>query len=792
MVILITVSLVNPAKAQSTSADPVLRAFDQYRKNNLQEKIYVHTDRSSYLSGETLWYKVYLTDGAWHHLLDISKVVYLELLDSEHKPVLQTKLTLKDGMGHGSWYIPTTVNTGNYTLRAYTNWMKNFSPDFFFSKTLTLVNTYRKLETVNQPPAPKPDLQFFPEGGNLVTGLESKVAFRATDAYGTGLSFRGVIINQNQDTIARFEPHKFGIGNLRFMPQLNQSYRAIITTEEGQTSTHDFPSALDEGYVLEVTDNDDQIMIKVQSTVLNNRPQSIHLFIHARNSVSTSITQPLTNGSCSVTIDRKKLAEGINHITVFDEQQRPVCERLYFKHPADILNLSLQKTDDGAYLLRRKVNLNIKSQAQAQGKPSPSTNLSVSVFRNDSLPRHEGNFKTSHWLTSDLKGTIENPEYYFSSSSNEVLRATDNLMLTHGWRRFTWKEVFEPLKEKPFIPEYRGLIISGTIRNRENQPVPNIMTYLSSPSKTVRLYTSLSNYRGEVLYEVQKMYGTSRIMIQTNRMKDSTYRIELTSPWSAHRPPNRIKPYQPDPNLKQTLLNRSVSMQVQDIFYEEELEVSSRIARDSSTFYGLADERYQLDDYTRFPFVEEVMREYVKGVWVRKRKDGFHFMNLDKINERVFDDEPLMMIDGIPFFDADEIMEFDPLKINYVDVITRRYYLGPASFPGIVSFRTYTGDLAGFPVNPAVITLDYEGLQQQREFYSPRYDNITQRRSRLPDQRTLLYWNPTATTDSSGNLTLEFFTSDIPGTYEVVVEGISNDGHIGSAKMVFEVRNERN
>ncbi len=236
MVILIMITLVHPAKTQSTSADPVLRAFDQYRKNNLQEKIYVHTDRSSYLSGETLWYKVYLTDGAWHHLLDISKVVYLELLDSEHKPVLQTKLTLKDGMGHGSWYIPTTVNTGNYTLRAYTNWMKNFLPDFYFTKTLTLVNTYRKLETVNQPPAPKPDLQLFPEGGNLVNGLESKVAFRATDAYGTGLSFRGVIINQNQDTIARFEPHKFGIGNLRFTPQPNQSYRAMFWKSQIMTT----------------------------------------------------------------------------------------------------------------------------------------------------------------------------------------------------------------------------------------------------------------------------------------------------------------------------------------------------------------------------------------------------------------------------------------------------------------------------------------------------------------------------------------------------------------------------
>jgi hypothetical protein len=189
--------------------------------------------------------------------------------------------------------------------------------------------------------------------------------------------------------------------------------------------------------------------------------------------------------------------------------------------------------------------------------------------------------------------------------------------------------------------------------------------------------------------------------------------------------------------------------------------------------------------------MEEVMREYVPGVMVRKRKDGFHFMNLDNVNKSLFDEDPMILLDGIPLFDVDKIVGFDPLLVKKLEVLNRRYYMGVLSMPGIVSYTTYTGDLAGFELDPRTITLDYDGLQLRREFYSPMYETPKQRASRLPDQRYLLHWNPDIVVENGERL-IEFYTSDLEGDYRVVIEGISPSGHAGRASKTFSVTHAEN
>ena len=122
-------------------------------------------------------------------------------------------------------------------------------------------------------------------------------------------------------------------------------------------------------------------------------------------------------------------------------------------------------------------------------------------------------------------------------------------------------------------------------------------------------------------------------------------------------------------------------MQVQDIFYPDNTNKFSLSKIDSSAFYGRADETYFLDDYTRFPVMEEVMREYVPGVLVRKRKGSFHFIVIDNVRKGVFQDDPLILLDGIPIFDVDKIMEFDPVRVRKLEVVTRKYFLGPLILP---------------------------------------------------------------------------------------------------------------
>src|SRR5688572_11557897 len=142
--------------------DSLNKKFDRSRTTFPQQKLYVHFAQEFYLTGETVWFKIYYVDGAFHHSMDISKVAYVEILDNNNQPLLQTKVALKDGKGDGALFLPASINSGNYHVRAYTQWMRNFSPEFFFHKSISIVNSFRKLEA-DIVKAPKPfSVQFFP------------------------------------------------------------------------------------------------------------------------------------------------------------------------------------------------------------------------------------------------------------------------------------------------------------------------------------------------------------------------------------------------------------------------------------------------------------------------------------------------------------------------------------------------------------------------------------------------------------------------------------------------------
>src|SRR4051812_2402736 len=122
--------------AQPSPAQTMAKQFTSFGKSNVQEKLFVHTDKDFYVAGEIVWYKIYYMDGTFHRPLDLSKLAYVEILDQNNRPVMQGKNALVNSMGKGSFYLPSSINSGSFKLRAYTNWMKNTDADFFFEKTV--------------------------------------------------------------------------------------------------------------------------------------------------------------------------------------------------------------------------------------------------------------------------------------------------------------------------------------------------------------------------------------------------------------------------------------------------------------------------------------------------------------------------------------------------------------------------------------------------------------------------------------------------------------------------------
>lgn len=626
---------------------------------------------------------------------DMSKVAYAEILDKANFPVLQAKIKLIHGRGDGSFFLPASLSSGQYRLRLYTSWMKNFSSEFYFDEVFSVVNPFVVPDVVKKS-AGTFTVDFFPEGGHLVSGIKSKIAFRIRDEKGKGANVRGWVINDENDTIASFAAQRFGIGHLYMTPFADQRYKVVLANTG--TRSYLFPGVQPEGYVMHLEDSAEFIRVAIHGSAV--RSERILLFAHARQQI-VSAQAKLLQGHALFEIPKASLVEGITHLTVFNSTLQPLCERLYFTYPKRALSIEIT-TNQKVFSSRRKVSVTLT--AQASGSPA-SSHLSMSVFKVDSL----SNANATHiypylWLTSDLTGRIESPEYYFTNpSQHEVAAAMDDLMLTHGWRRFEWDDVLSKGYGTSYLPEVNEHIVTASV-TKDGQPLRGVFAYLASPGKIIRAYGSWTNDQGLARFDVKDFYGTRRLILQVPERPvpeftegeagsggTDEYTIDIKNPFSASIDSEKMTGLELDEALRKDLVARSIAMQVQDIFYYE--QSASQVEKpevDSSAFYGPADATYYLDDYTRFPVMEEVMREYVPGVFVRKRKDGFHFIVINSLGGGVLYGDPMVMVDGVPVLDVDDIMRMDPLRVKKLDVVTRTYYLGHATFPGIVSYPRTT------------------------------------------------------------------------------------------------------
>ena len=778
---LLMLSLCSPA--QEALPSTLKNDLDRYSAQRLQEKLYLHTDKEFYLAGELCWFKLYAVDAASHHPLALSKVAYLEWLDRNNKPVLQTKIGLDKGHGHGSIFLPLTIRSGNYKLRAYTSWMKNDGEEWFFEKNITVVNCQGSAESPITQASLTYELRFFPEGGDLIEDLNSKIAFRVSDQYGRGIGCTGVVTEDDQDTILRFQPLRFGIGNFSLTPRAGHHYRATIRLADGTAIARLLPTAGKQGTVMTVTEgSNDSIMIGVQST---DPTAMLTLIAHTRRSVKFAGSSVLKEGKSAFYIDRNRLGDGISHLTVFNAG-KPVCERLLFKNPKGQLHVALS-TDKSSYATRQKISLQIGTSGSDR-QPLPA-DCSISVFRVDSLQtapaRGIGEYL---YLSSDLHGSIESPGYYLQHPDDKT--AIDNLMLSHGWRRFRWDEVVH--RTSPafrYPPEYNGSIITGTVVDtRTGAPAADIHAYLSVPGTRSQFASAVSGQEGQVTFEMKDLYGSQEIIVQTNTQEDSLYRVEIENPFLEKYTGTPLPPFSLSRDWSSLLTDNSVAAQVVNNYYGARLKQLHFPAVDTSLFYYKADNTYLLDDYTRFTTMEEVLREYVVLMLVQKRHGHFHLPVYDMSNAVSFEEDPLILLDGVPVFDIDRLMAMDPLKIRRLDMVHRKFFYGNSRFDGIMNWTTYKGDLGGYTLDPRATVVDYEGLELEREFYSPSYEEGQAPEGHLPDFRNVLYWSPAAPVQGQANGSLSFYSSDIPGKYVVVVEGLAPDGSAGSSMTTFEVR----
>lgn len=794
--------------------DKISIQLEEFNHAYPQEKIYIHFDKPFYIPGETVWYKAYYVNAAGNTPSSLSNIIYVELLGDKGEVIIRQILKVTNGSANGEFLLPESLLQGSYQLRAYTNWMRNFDQGFFFTKKILLFNPQKEYvkskadsfrqEMVDEHVQEKINLQFFPEGGYLVSGLTSKVAFKATNGSGKGIYVKGQITDQDGNVIIPFESYHLGMGAFFLTPETGKTYFANIIQENDQGMAYVLPDVSEEGLVMSVDNSlDDVIRIFIQANdkFLNDHAREILIVVQAAGKIHYSSAGKLNSiSSLTSTIPKKNLPAGIIQLTLFSADGNPECERLVFikQHPA--LRVRIE-TDKKSYHQKEKVLLDI-SVSDSKGNPVKG-NFSLAVTDAGQVvdpANHSDNILTNLLLTSELKGTIEEPAFYFMPDNACSDTALDCLMLTQGWRRFLWKEILND--EWPAIHfdfEKNVIVRQGQVLYPFKN-APETLTRVSCLMlKSKKPYNSFTDKNGIFHFPVNAAYGEESLFFDVTDTKGqlNEFKIIFENDLPAYRPAAWNDILFLSPEIKNCLKKRKEKAQIEssfnysaenNIFYNANPEICD-LGTKTSGYFETADYAVSLEKYNPFPTMAEVFREIVTHVSLQYKKGGNKIRIYSDENMRNFDRQPLFLIDGIPTFNKAFVLNLDPGIVETIEVInsTRKILqFGFLGQYGIVAITTKNGSITSEDI-PDNNIIKFQGFYNAREFYAPEYGNSTDIDKSKPDLRSLIYWNPLLITDSVGKASVSFYNTDNITKVDISIEGVSYNGIPGLAGYAYDI-----
>ena len=466
-----------PAVSMENTAgqDLVLAKLDSFGAVHISEKAYLQFDKPYYAAGDTIYFKAYVTMGERHVPSQISGVLYVDLINAKNKISRSLKLQLTNGIGRGDFALPDSLPKGNYRVRAWTQWMRN-DPGSFFERAIPIASLQNnKVPESNTAKViiGKPDIQFLTEGGTLITGVKSRIAFKAIGPNGLGINVKGEILDNDNKSVVTFTSVRLGMGSFELAPVPGKTYHARLSFPDGTVQVADLPKAEEKGIALSV-DNDSIPVAKVRITandayLKENKGKSYTLIIYS-GGIANTISFPLDSTNIVMQLIKRKLFTGVTDITLFSPNNDPLCERLIFVQNYDQLSLNVT-TDKAQYVPRDNVTLKLNARTRADSAATGS--FSIAVTDESKVPNDENSettILTSLLLTSDLKGFVEQPNYYFSHITDTTTKNLDVVMLTHGYRRFEWKDILNSPQPIAFQPEH-DLSVSGTVKTVFGKPV---------------------------------------------------------------------------------------------------------------------------------------------------------------------------------------------------------------------------------------------------------------------------------------------------------------------------------
>jgi hypothetical protein len=694
-------------------SDYITQKFLKFTAAVPREEVFVQSDRDEYIAGEDMWFNVYLINRQDLRPSLNSSVVYFELLNYENRPVIQKRILIEKGSGPGQVVIPDSLSSGQYTIRAYTSWMKNFLPENCFMKEIKIYNVF------------------------------------------SNTAFKGKLTLFNTQGARDISEAKVGIN----------------------------------GFVLKVNNLDPdnlEISINANENFRSQNNNQFYLFIQTHGKIDYVSSQNIADEFSKITIAKRLLSEGINHITAFSSRGEPILERFIYTP------------------VRREVcTINAPDSCTVRSKIS----VGIDVGKDLTASLNIANLSISVEPASDYREIMEMDDYFVVGSEfGLTLRKTlngrkitelspdsaDKILLDVKSNWINWKAILaDDLPVFKYKMENKDHYLYGKLLTPDQKPASsNEFLLLSTPSKVATLQYAITDKAGNFMFSIHIDEGQKDLIIQPDDFTKNN-KIIIESSFSDQYLKSKVFIDSAAKKVPANITNRSMNYQVSKVYgssYAGDPVNRIFIMPEQKRFYGKPDVELIMADYIKLPVMQEVFFELIPGVSLTNKKSVYEFHIFDPVSVMFYEKPPLLMVDGVVVNKASVIANLDPEIVEKIDALTSKYFVGDYSFYGLVNIITYAGNYSSVTLPAYAIRMPYKVVDPVNTFKSPDYSSSDMKISRIPDFRNTLYWNPSIKPDKDGKAGIEFWSSDNTADYMIDIQGISSSGKMISLRKILKVK----
>ncbi|MEP6927113.1 MAG: hypothetical protein ABI834_05725, partial [Ginsengibacter sp.] len=731
------------------TAQNIDSTIEKYANDYGQERTYLHYDKSTYAAGEIIWYKAYLMNGIFP--ADESKTMYVDWTDDKGKLLSHSMIPVVNATAAGQFDIPAAYSSKFIHVKAYTKWMLNFDSAFLYNKDIRILT--KTSGSSAQKKTVIPSVQFFPEGGDAIAGVDNKIAFKANDQWGRPVKIKGIVQNNHGVFVDSLRIIHDGMGYFFINPKQGESFAAKWKDDKGTEYNTALPPVKPAGISLQVSSSGDK-----RNFIINASPEyadghdTLHLIGTMYQHEVFKLSKNISHGNIKGIIPVKDLPSGILTITVFDNYWKPLVERItYINNREYLFNPEVTVEHWG-------LNKRAKNEIQITVPDNLPANFSVAVTDVDIDADSSDNIISHLLLTGELQGQVYNPSWYFSNTTDSVNSNLDLVMLTHGWRRFKWDDITAGKFPKINYPKDTSyLTLSGKLygalpsqlRNAEN-----IVLFIKQNKENNKMVVVPVQPNGTFNDPSLVLFDTTQIYYQLSKAKG-------LNDISVKFMEGRLPPL-------------SYSTPANGFFYNQLNDTSGNYRH-----YQLADEATQLLNLYKGKILEtvtikartkspvEVLDEkYTSGLFSGGDSYQFDFLHdsraLSSINifnylqgqvaglqiNTASNPPSLQWRGGSPQIflnevstDASVVSSISVSDVAYIKVMRPPFMGSSNGASGAIAIYTRRGDDSKPAPGKGLNNNTVSGYTSMREFYSPNYSSFNTDNEKR-DIRTTLYWNP--------------------------------------------------